>query len=216
MQYTRFLYSRSITKDYRWMIVPPEIDISKLQVLSALYNAFDQYKSKKVFSNAPVQPLYLLNNGNRIFIVRTSATNQFDEYGRVIYAMQGISISGESVYELRFGLPYLLKDHEKYFDILSEFSPYDADKLSFTPSEIKGVNFAISSNSIIEKFGVPLPMHFPTVEKKYLSYDENGFRDLMLYFLSPYVPLSEFAFGAVPEALKLLPQLKIIAPAYQM
>lgn len=212
MIYQELLYSRSFSRDYRWMIVPPQVSRESLASLNHLYNLYDQHKS--AFEKSPVLPLYCLNHPEATFLVSCGLSDQKDKDGRAIYCLQGICVAREYRRQFWRVLPRIL-GHDDGKGLLNRWKNIDfseADDLlrciskeySFAPDHpdeplAKQTQTGIS----------PPPEKLPVQKTAYISFDKNGLTDLC-HALSLYRNCTDFAFGATPEMTKHFP-FKVIA-----
>ncbi|MFN3532547.1 MAG: hypothetical protein ACK41Q_08580 [Candidatus Brocadia sp.] len=213
MIYQELLYSRSFSKDYRWMIVPQNVSMDNLKALNLLYNMYDKYKD--AFSKSSVLPLYCLNHTDATFLVSCGLSNHKDKDGRDIYCLQGISVPHEYRRHFWFILPWILANYEgkgllntwknidfsSADDIVRRASVDHSFKLDQLDESLAKLTQTPGSSS--EK----LPVNVPT----YISFDKSGLKELS-HLLSSYHDCMDFAFGVTPEMTKNF-DFKIIAKA---
>lgn len=211
MIYQELLYSRSLSKDYRWMIVPQKATVDGLKALNQLYNMYDKYKD--AFRKASVLPLYCLNHAEATYLVSCGLSDHKDKDGRDIYCLQGICVTQEHRRHFWFILPRILA-HDESKGLLNRWKNIDfsvADDILSRTSE--DYSFMLchpdeplakrnqTGRSALEK----LPVNKPT----YISFNKHGLTDLSCV-LSLYHDCTDFAFGATPEMVKYFP-FKVIA-----
>lgn len=213
MIYHELLYSRSLSKDYRWMIIPPKVSSESLKALNQLYNLYDQYKH--AFEKSTVLPLYCLNHPEMTFLVSCGLSNHKDKDGRDIYCLQGISVAHEYRRHFWFILPWILANYDSE-GLLNTWKNIDfsgADDILRRTSEDHSFKLDQLDESLAKLTQTPksscerLPVHEPTN----ISFDKDGLKALS-HLLSSYHACIDFAFGATPEIIKNF-NFKIVAKA---
>ncbi len=213
MMYQELLYSRSLSKDYRWMIVPPKVSPESLKALNQLYNMYDKYKH--TFSESSILPLYCLNHPEATFLVNCGLSNHKDKDGRDIYCLQGISIAQEYRRHFWFILPWILANYESE-GLLNAWKNIDfsgADDIVHRISEDHSFKLDQLDESLAELTKTPKSMveKLPIDEPLYISFNKNGLKELS-HVLSSHHDCMDFAFGVTPEMVKNF-DFKIIAKA---
>jgi hypothetical protein len=218
LTFTELLYSRSLTKDYRWMVAPRNVPKDGLNMLLDFFNLFDRYKGYPVFQSAEIPPHYFLKIQNLYVVLRCTIAPLKDEYGRNIYAMEGICIQNENISEIKSFLSDLLRNNLSQLDIWSKRNQdTNLDELGFKSAEFpekrtfRLINFNDTSLDNKENNN----QQENNYQKRYVTFDKNGFDDIKHVFHLPATPLIEFLFGATPEMEKMFPSAKIIAPVYK-
>jgi len=211
MIYQALLYSRSLSKDYRWMIVPSKVSPESLKALNQLYNLYDKYKS--TFSKSSVLPLYCLNHPEATFLVSCGLSNHKDKDGRDIYCLQGISVAHEYRRHFWFILPWILANYDSE-GLLNTWRNIDfpvADDIVRRTSgdcffKLDQLDESLAGLTKTPKY---IPEILPIDDPSYISFDKNGLKGLS-HLLSSYHDCMDFAFGATPEMAKNF-DFKIIA-----
>jgi hypothetical protein len=215
MRIERFLYSRSLTQDYRWMIVPKIADGVTLNTLRAFHDAFDRHRTSPAFLSKKVNPMVLARIGGALVLSRFRVTDYRDIAGRAIFGMEGIAVPLVHAYEFRCLLPCLIDRHKEALDSWRALDARKADSLMMSQLPVEEFDAPVTRTAISELLSLgDIPLHDFEPGQVSLTFDEGGLRNLAKYFASPFVPLREFAFGATPEVLALLPSAGIVAPAY--
>jgi hypothetical protein len=212
MIYQALLYSRSLSKDYRWMIVPQRVSGENLKVLNQLYNMFD--KRKDSFCNSSVSPLYCLNHPEMTFLVSCGLSNHKDKDGRAIYCLQGIGVIQKYKRHLWLMLPWILThyDSEGILNTWSKIDFSDADNIVSRKSEDYHFKSDQLEESIVKLHQTRevLPVFAPANDPACVTFDGDGLKELAhLISLSRYDRM-DFAFGATPEMINAF-DFKIIA-----
>lgn len=213
MIYQELLYSRSLSKDYRWMMIPPQVSLESLKVLNQLYNFYDTHKN--IFRRSSVSPLYCINQPETTFLVSCGLSEHKDKDGRDIYCLQGISVAQKYKRHFWFILPWILNNYDSeqilntwqkiHFSAaddmvrrISENCAFKLDQLDETIAELTKETKSITEN---------LPAQVPV----YIPFDKEGLKELS-HVISSYHHCIDFAFGATPEMVKAF-DFKIIAKA---
>lgn len=215
MKYQELLYSRSLSKDYRWMIVPPKISSDSLKLLNQLYNLYDKYKN--AFCKSPVLPLYCLNHLQTTFLVSCGLSNHKDKDGRNIYHLQGISIPPEYRRHFWFILPWILANYDGE-NLLNTWRKVDfpaADDIVRRASEDCFFKLDLLDKSLAEliktsKFTLERFEELSIREPVYIPFDKNGLKELAHVIVSSDYGCVNFAFGATSEMIRAF-DFKIIA-----
>ncbi len=209
MRYQHLLYSRSLQKDYRWMILPTEITDAAVNKLNRLYNIYDRQKQRSSFSVTNVLPTFLLKLEKSSVLFQLGKTHHSDAYSRDIYGMWGISVSKKERRSFQVELPQLLQDYQSILDPFERIDFQDADKLTLTPSE----TYTLETESVsIRKLDPSLSANTKD-QRKEIPFTEEGYQKLSDYFAMPGTPLVNFAFGVTEQMLRVLPPVKIVAKA---
>lgn len=211
MIYQELLYSRSLSRDYRWMIIPPKISQESLKVLNQLYNLYDKYKH--VFEKSSVSPLYCLNHTDVTFLVSCGLSNYKDKDGRDIYCLQGISVTQEYRRYFWFILPWILLTNYEGKGLLNIWKNIDfsgADDIVRRASEDYAFGLDRLDEPLAKLIQTPGSLEkLHANEPAYIPFDRNGLKELSHLLLS-YNDCTDFAFGATPEIIKKF-NFKIIA-----
>lgn len=212
MIYHELLYSRSLTKDYRWMILPPKVSWESLKVLNQLYNLYDKHKG--TFSKSCIQPLYCFNHPEATFLVSCGLSDHKDKDGRNIYSLQGISVSNKYKRHFWFILPWILDnfDSEHLLNTWRKLDFSSADEVvrhlsGEYPLKIDQLTESLAELAKTQKF---VPENIPVNRQTFISYDKEGLKDLSHLISSTYHDCMDFAFGATSEMIRAF-NFKIIA-----
>lgn len=211
MIYQGLLYSRSFSKDYRWMIVPQKVSLDGLKALNQLYNMYDKYKD--TFRKSSVLPLYCLNHPESTFLVSCGLSNHKDKDGRDIYCLQGISVAHEYRRHFWFILPWILANYDSE-NILNTWRSIDfsgADDIVRRTSEDHSFKLDQLDESLAKLTQTPKPFSeiLPVNELTSISFDRDGLKELSHLIVS-YHDCMDFAFGATPEMARNF-HFKVIA-----
>lgn len=212
MIYQELLYSRSLSKDYRWMIIPSKVSPESLKALNQLYNLYDKHKN--TFSKASVLSLYCLNHSDMTFLVSCGLSNHKDKDGRDIYSLQGMCVTQEYKRHLWFILPWILANYNTR-DTLNiwrniDFSQADdivrrtSGDCLFKPEQLD------ESLAELTKTLKPTPEKLSIHEPTYISFNKEGLKELSHLLATAYHECIDFAFGVTPEMAKDF-NFKIIA-----
>lgn len=210
LNYQHLLYSRSLTKDYRWMVIPQWSSADDLIKLKELFERYDVYKDKKAFSEAEIKSIYCLRLSNMVAFVRCCSSEHQDSYGRQIYCLQGIGVQLKYDRHFWFALPWLLAEHMFFLDVWRNTDFQSADELFKTTSKNFELDLNFRELPFMDQFS-ELPENSLSENQTSLSFDQNGFKQLLRFISSPNTPAVDFAFGVVPEMLQVFKSFKIIA-----
>lgn len=211
MIYQELLYSRSLSRDYRWMIIPQKAPVDGLKALNQLYNMYDKYKD--AFRKASVLPLYCLNHAEATFLVRCGLSDHKDKDGRDIYCLQGICVTREHRRHFWFILPRILA-YDDSTSLLNRWRNIDfsvADDILSRTSEDYTLMSGPPDGPLVKQMqpGTSAPEGLPVNKPTYISFDKNGLTELP-HVLSLYHDCTNFAFGATPEMVERFP-FRVIA-----
>ncbi|HQU31170.1 MAG: hypothetical protein HRU72_00915 [Planctomycetia bacterium] len=212
MIYRELLYSRSLSRDYRWMIIPPKVSLESLQALNRLYDSYDEHKH--ILSKSSLLPLYCLNYPETTFLVSCGLSNHKDKEGRDIYCLQGISVPREYRRHLWFVLPWILANYDSK-NLLNVWRNLDFSGADAIVRRISGdcffeIDQTDESFTEMEKGWNPPSEKLSTQESTYVSFNEDGLKELSHLIVSAYHDCIDFAFGVTPAMTKYF-NFKIIA-----
>lgn len=212
MRYTQFLYSRSLSKDYRWILIPPTISHEKLRLCLKIFEWFDVHRTNKVIRESKIPTLYCLNFSGVITLFTCGLSSYRDKYGREIYSLQGIAV--DAIYQRHFWflLPWLITQHLKILDVWNNIGFDNADQLDGAKSHTLEWRPSLPDLTLPNEFKYPLATPWDKRENDIvdLEFSVTGFRKLLSYFSSTSTPTFEFAFGATKDLLISFPSIKIV------
>ena len=214
MIYQELLYSRSLSKDYRWMIVPPKVSPESLKALNQLYNVYDKHKN--TFSKASVLPLYCINHSGMTFLVSCGLSNHKDKDGRDIYCLQGICVAREYHRHLWLNLPWILANYHTK-NTLNTWRNIDFSQADNMVRRTSGdcffkLDHGDESLSELTKSTSPTSGKLSIHEPTYISFNKDGLKELSHLLVSAYHECVDFAFGVTPEMIEYF-NFKIVAEA---
>lgn len=209
------LYSRSITKDYRWMLVPPGISTNDLKLLRELFYVYDDIKEKNIIKDSRFPPLFGLNLSSAAVLITLIQTEHQDAYSRPIFCLQGIAIPHPYKKDFSSVIQYLLEDYKNILDAWQDIDLRDADQLRNAH-----LDRLIIVDELQETVSQTLSMlkqedHLDFLSgQTVLSCDDVGFEELIRYAVSPNIPIFNFAFAVATQMLHVLSSIKlnVIAP----
>ncbi len=206
MIYQALLYSRSLSRDYRWMVIPQKVSGESLKVLNQLYNMFDKHKDS--FGNASVSPLYCLNHPEMTFLVSCGLSNYKDKDGRDIYCLQGIGVAQKYKRHLWLILPWILGHYDSVglLNTWSKIDFYDADNIVRQSSEDYFFKLSQREELLTELAHAEKPpsasVELSTDKSARIPFNKNGLKELSHIIESSYGNCLDFAFGATTEMIK--------------
>ena len=199
------LYSRSFTKDYRWIINSPHFMKDEIRNLNLLYNSFDDYKNQIKYE---VPLIYCINFTNCIFLFTFCKVNKKDFSGRDIYALQGISTPEKN--KLIYLLPIFLINYRKYLNIVNQIGFDSCD--NYTNKEIE-FDFKIRDER--PTINLDIDKLKTCDEGIELQFDPKGFEQLIgIMSNSHLIERPDFAFGATPETFTIFPSIQIFSKIF--
>lgn len=207
------LYSRTAESDYRWIFIPPGMPKEEARLLSGIYDSFDDYQEKIKLEELEITPTLCLHLSSSVIILQYVKTNYTDNAGKTIYALQGFSISHKYERDFWFVLPWILIDSAKYLNAWQYLDMELADQTLYDSSmsfEIYLDDLTRATPSVLE---VIAKQEAITLEREQveLTYDNDGFIELLSYLMSPKVPAINFGFGISKNLLPKIGKLQIVA-----
>jgi hypothetical protein len=207
------LYSRTAESDYRWIFIPPGTSKEEARLLSGIYDSFENYKEGVDLAQIEIAPTLCLHLSSSVIILQYVKTNSKDPDGKIVYALQGFSISHKYERDFWFVLPWILIDSAKYLNAWQYLNRELADQTRYDSSvsfEIYLDDLTRATPSVLEVIAKQeaIKLEHEPVE---LSYDNDGFIELLSYLMSPKVPAINFGFGISKNLLQKVENLQIVA-----
>lgn len=124
----RLLFSRSHSKDYRWIFSSKFLSNENKALLDLI---FDNYKGnyKRLFSQYEITPVHFLEFENAYVVIECVKTNSVDKDGRAIYALQGLCVAKTYKRHIWFALPWLMTSHKHLLDSWGTYSYGELNKI---------------------------------------------------------------------------------------
>lgn len=204
MKYQQILFSRSINKDYRWMITSTYLTDNELHLIEDTVWS-DALRSHPYVFQSPLRPVYHLNLSNASVVIELYRTNHKDSKERFIDALQGVVVKHSDLWYMRFALPWLLTECRSILNIweIQGDELAQADNYTKIPSQeylfdYNALNQRINNNSYITTKPYP--------HNQSIDFNEEGMQQLIA-LLSPNanfssLHLQQFAFGVLPQESK--------------
>lgn len=214
MQYYHLLYSRTRTRDYRWIRYPTIADKADQASLDRLFASYFNCRRAGRLTHAAVPPIYFVRLSTIAALVTCGLTEFTDRYQRPIYALQGICVETVDTRHLWFALPLLLNELEDRLQIWPKLS-FEAENAKI-PQPM--TSHSLHLNEIDSVISYLAALHQSAIEPTTLVYpillpfDGRGLDDLMRYCASPSLPAGDILFGAAPEMERAFPRPMIKAP----
>lgn len=194
------LYSRSLTKDYRWICLPSQIPQASIESLKKIYNFLDNKKSD---INEKESILIGISDNTYYYLLAYKNTSKKDIASRDIYGLQGVAVNRianpKSAVDFCSLCPYfveILPNCLPYFGI--EFS--DLDNLSYSVRETDlSVFEVINSKSSKIRSSYKKILKSPSDFYKIFNPSEQNY---FLKFFSTENDLKYFPFSS-PERNKI-------------
>lgn len=129
MKYQELLFSRSSSKDYRWMIIPDYLTDRDLTVIqTTLWSDEIRGKLREV-RHLGLWPTFCMQLSEITILMQLTRTLHRDRFGRSIAALQGICVNNSYALYLRFALSWLLINQTQYLDVWYDLNYDEADDL---------------------------------------------------------------------------------------
>jgi hypothetical protein len=212
MRYTQFLYSRSLSKDYRWILIPPSISYEKLKLCLKMFEWFDIHRTHKVLRESKIPTLYCLNFSGVMTLFTCGLSSYRDKYGREISFLQGIAVEATYQRHFWFLLPWLMTQYLSIIDTWNYISFKNADQFDGLTSNTLEWKPSLPDLTLSSEYKYSATSSSNEREKGIIKLDfsATGFRKLLSYVSSTAIPTPEFAFGATNDILIHFPTIKVI------
>ena len=210
MKYYPLLYSRSFEKDYRWMLIGPDMDLEFYSKLKIINDHFDQIKEKINIDENNIPPLYFLVFQKYSVLLQNIKSNHTDKFGRAIYALQGIYVPNEYLRDFWYLIPWII-DSKKFINIWDNINFETADELSMNTESIIELDLEIKFNNKFLNNLLLQPFRKIDEFPIYLPYSNIGYSVLLEFLLSPMIPITEFCYGISKECFNEINNINIVA-----
>jgi hypothetical protein len=195
------------------MALPSIISQEERQILNAIYNQYDSYKEWRLITESDFQPLFCLSFSNSVVIFKCGRSNLKDAFSRPIHALEGLVVPRDDKEQFLRTLPYLVSNYMNVLNIVQRLEP---SKLDFMSQEVLQETVSIETlrASCDERLSsIKMKTHAALTSKvERISFDQDGFNQLLSYLLFLPMSLIDFAFGALGNILNIVPSIRIIAP----
>jgi len=195
MIYYDVLFSRTLSRDYRWLVIPDGCSDSDLELLKKLFNLYDN--SKKMFWNSLTLPFYCINTLYWSYLIQCNKTPYTDQHGRPTFGLYGIAVSYRFRRHFWLYLPVLLR-YLKTINPWECYDYYDMDDHSKFTSEIHELDMKCCDNDI--STFLPSDSTFPTLES--IRFNVEGSESIVKLLSNPEIGLCNIAFGASVDMVK--------------
>ena len=205
MKLYKILYSRSLSKDYRWMLIPPRVSTGDLRILRDIYEEYDAFKESEMLQS--LHPVYCINVSEFSALFTCTTSKQEDQFGREIYALEGLLVYPEYRRHFWFILPWLLVNRDNVLSVWRELDVREADNLRNSVSPVISLDILMNGSQFGElKSGIVQNLDSKGYDRENIQvveYSHAGLDELTRIVWSPFVPLLDFAFGASPKIASL-------------
>lgn len=186
------MYSRSRTKDYRWMMIAPELtDQGSLAIFEQLYSQW-----REVLATRPIDTTFPLVAGLKLpekpvyCLVTFVETAYKDIHARPVQSLHGVCINIADAPDAHCILPWFLSDPD-HFDPWPQVNYGGADALSGDVRELRVDLEQYSSKGNTQSLGI-------SNQKRFIPYTDSG-RNSLLATLENYSTFNiNFVFGGSP------------------
>ena len=212
----RLLYSRSFSKDYRWVLAPavqsPEDQQGITELLGQLNDEYDLYdRSKGLTPDGEGTLLFGKSVGGYGVLCRCGPTRYEDALGRRIFALSGLLARHEEKKEFAAALPYLVALGGECLDVPVDLGEAAADQIR---------NEVATEPVVLDELRAKLPptaqewLRMPHVQggvSQKLRSDDDGLKYLLRLLGSPLVPWMDFAFAAPAQLARKMGTFDVVA-----
>ena len=211
----RLLYSRSFSKDYRWVMTPAaqspgeQEDIREL--LGQLNEEYDLYDRSKGL-NAESEGTLLFGKSVCGFgvLCRCGPTKYEDAVGRRIFALSGLLARHEEKKEFAAALPYLVALGEECLAVPVDLGGADADQIkNRAATQVVALDDlrAKAPATTLEWLRMP---HIEGLISRELRSDDDGLKQLLRLLGSPLIPWVDFAFAAPAQLARRMGTFDVV------
>ncbi len=197
MKYHNILFSRTQNVDYRWMIVPEYINSDELRELESIIWSDDVRNYFSQSQQSDLCPFFLIEMASSYILVRFRRTAYHDSRKRPIDCIEGISVSLDQAWFLRYASPWILSNHWDLLDVWSGIEFQKAEDLINNKSEDFELNFGIMN----EELNCLGSIEERSEHSDSITYSEKGFNSVINRLSPyPYIPdthlqIMQIAFG---------------------
>jgi hypothetical protein len=212
----RLLYSRSFSKDYRWILVPaeqsPEDQDGITELLRQLNDEYDLYdRSKGLTPDGEGTLLFGKSVGAYGVLCRCGPTRHEDALGRRIFALNGLLARQEEKKEFAAALPYLVALGDECLDVSVELGAPETDQIK---------NEIATESVVLDELRAKLPAtaqewlrmpHMQWKKPQGLRSGDDGLHYLLRVLGSPLIPWIDFAFAAPAQLARRMGTFDVVA-----
>lgn len=211
MNVERFIYSRTLTADYRWIVTSPLLSSKETHLLERFIDFFKKYRF--AYAKAPLKPLFCINFPETTVLFTLQSSMFKDEFGRDIYSLEGICTGRIHRKILWKKMPEIVDNYTGVLNPWTDINFRKADNLVNNPSA------SYTLESLIPDRVPPQPQTesmevLPESQTPsgtiIIPFVEEGLRKLKKAVNSSSFSPSNFAFGCTTDMLKA-GQFRIIA-----
>ena len=179
MKYYHFLYSRTIGRDYRWIVVPPFLSANALRILNEIYDDIEDHRK---IINRVYPPLFCLKLPAGYILAQFIQTEFNDKDNRMIYSMQGLAVPNKNGREFWYCLPWLVINQN---EVLNPWKYYPFEWLLDEYEQKPSDPLELSLDNVANEYEVLQPLKDELLntriqnEQLVLEYNENGYAKLI-------------------------------------
>jgi len=205
-----FLYSRTLAKDYRWILRPSELTSEETRMLEDIFSIFTKYRS--YYTKAKIQPLFCINFPQTTVLFTLRNGFHRDENNRDIYSLEGISVNRRYRRAFWNDMPLILQNYGAILDVWSRIEFKNADKIDNQTSKLFSLRELIPNTKTNETPATDDVFKTMDVsEVIIIPFDESGLAKLKEIINSPFFPLSDFAFGCTNTMMLENTDFRVVA-----
>lgn len=207
------LFSRTLTKDYRWMITPQGAAVEDLARLKTLFGHYSDVRSVQGVLQSSVPVMFCLSLSQIIALVVMKRTDHVDAGGRDIFCLQGITTRYENARTFRFLLPFLVQEHASVLDAWRNLDFHSANRLEYDESAQIDIDVRLGEQFNDVNLNRSRPSRFERFDNRprEFAFSQDGLHQLISFLSSPYVPLVDFGFGVTSQMLQDLGSISVFS-----
>ncbi len=209
MNVERFIYSRTLTADYRWIVTSPSLSSKETHLLERFIDLFKKYRF--AYAKAPLKPLFCINFPKTTVLFTLQSGMFKDEFGRDIYSLEGICAGRIHRKTLWEKMPEIVDNYTDALNPWTDINFRKADNLVNNPSASYTLEKLIPDRDHPQTESMEVqPESQDPSGTIIIPFVEEGLRKLKKTVNSPSFSPANFAFGCTAEMLKA-EQFRIIA-----
>ncbi|MDR4509118.1 MAG: hypothetical protein MRJ65_12950 [Candidatus Brocadiaceae bacterium] len=197
----RFLYSRTLTVDYRWIVQSGLLSLEENQILERFFDFFKKYRLG--YAKAGIKPLFCINFSKATVLFTLQSGLYKDEFGRDIFSLEGICASHAQKRVLWKNMPLIIDTYIGALNIWAHIGFQKADSFVKNPSELYTLDTLPPDNETQNIEGGKVPSEAPDFSRAViLPFTSIGLKKLKALINSSAFRHADFAFGCTEEMVR--------------
>lgn len=198
------LYSRSLTRDFRWMLVSPNISSYDLKMLTQLFSAWRSSEWRGASEQSQFHPLFGLNLTTTYALVTVLQIEHKDAFSRPLACLQGIAIPYSLQKDLSSITQHILGDYKSVLNAWKHVDFKDADQIENSIATVSFSQDQLQANIPIELLRAKQKDHLNySGNQVILSSDDEALKGLRQYIALSDSEVLNFAFAVPSQMLKI-------------